>query len=323
MRHKEKSAFRIVSDPFACEEEWLAAAMLLPTPVQPKTRISVLAKARKIAIAKTVTALSIMSVSSVLLVRSGYDWGYQVVDLLFGQGESVYKGEVLFSQDSALNQGVMANFSIAHVVLPVCLGILFAGRVRAKHSVKLGWVIALTVAAAVLWDSLISTSDDLHVRVLEVLLAPICGVAAYGLTRWNRSHWRISNLNLPELWNLPVLATLAVTAAICLFAQSENLFPLELCSYAGGIYLISYWCRTDSKSKWADLENTLLVLSPIFVCNVLNVVLNLISLALDSVKLGADLGWRALLSAVLINTVALAFLFLGRHFPKRVTMRTR
>jgi hypothetical protein len=63
------------------------------------------------------------------------------------------------------------------------------------------------------------------------------------------------------------------------------------------------------------------VLSPIFVCNALNVILNLLSLAFESVGMGADLGWRALLSAVLINCVAYLSMYVGLRIPKSMPGR--
>ncbi|MBI2809482.1 MAG: hypothetical protein HYX67_01435 [Candidatus Melainabacteria bacterium] len=305
MRHKEKSksAYRIVSDPFAPEEEWMAAALSLPQVVKTETRTSILEQARKISSFRNVTALAIMTISSVFLVRGGYDWGYKVVDLMF-------------SQDRALNQGIIANFSIAHIVFPVCFGILIAGRVRGNHVTKLKWILAVSVIGAAVWDSLVD--DDLFFRAGELAFAATSGVVAYLLTRWNRARLRVSNLNLPELWNLPVLGTLIASSAIVAFTSTERFFALELIAYTVAIGLISYLSRSSVRSKRPDFESALLVLSPIFVCNALNVILNLLSLAFDPVKMGADLGWRALLSAVLINCVAYAALYAGLRFPKSI-----
>ena len=279
------------------------AALSLQPVAKSEARTSILAKARRISSIKTAAALTTMTVSSVLLVRAGYDWGYKLVALLF-------------QQTSALNQGIIANFSIAHVVFPVCVGILFAGRVRATHAFKLKWILLLSIAGAAVWDSLVD--DDLFLRAAEVLLAALCGVVAYGLTRWNRSRNRISNLSLPELWNVPILGTLLASSAICAVSSSDRLFPLEICTYAAGILLISYLCRSRERSIWADLESALLVLSPIFVCNALNLVGNILSLGLDVFGVGAELGWRALLSALIINLVAFAALVLGTKLPKKI-----
>ncbi len=279
------------------------AALSLQPVAKSEARTSILAKARRISSIKTAAALTTMTVSSVLLVRAGYDWGYKLVALLF-------------QQTSALNQGIIANFSIAHVVFPVCVGILFAGRVRATHAFKLKWILLLSIAGAAVWDSLVD--DDLFLRAAEVLLAAVCGLVAYALTRWNRSRNRISNLNLPELWNVPILGTLFISSAICAVSSSDRLLPVEICSYAGCILLISYLCRSRERSLWADLESALLVLSPIFVCNALNLVGNILSLGLDGFGAGADLGWRALLSALTINLVAFAALVLGTKLPKKI-----
>lgn len=305
MRHKEKtkSAYRIVSDPFAPEEEWMAAALSLPPVTRIDARTSVLQEAKKISSYRQVTALAVMTISSVFLVRGGYDWGYQFVDLLF-------------KQDHGVHQGLIANFSLAHIVFPVCFGMLIAGRVRGNHVTKLKWILAVTMISAAVWDSLID--DDLFLRAAEILLAGASGVVAYLLTRWNRARLRVSNLNLPELWNLPVLGTLIVSSAIVACTATEKFLALELFTYAGAIGLISYLSRSPVRSKRPDFENALLVLSPIFVCNALNVVLNLISLAGDQFNLGAELGWRALLSAVLINCVAFASLYVGLRLPKKV-----
>ncbi len=305
MRHKEKSksAYRIVSDPFAPEEEWMAAALSLPQVVRIDARTSVLQEAKKISSYRHVTALAVMTISSVFLVRGGYDWGYKLVDLMV-------------SQDHGVNQGIIANFSLAHIVFPVCFGILVAGRVRGDHATKLKWILAVSIIGAAIWDSLID--DDLFFRAAEILLAGASGVVAYLLTRWNRARLRVSNLNLPELWNLPVLGTLIVSSAIVAFTSTERLFALEVTAYAGAIGLVSYLSRSSVRSKRPDFENALLVLSPVFVCNALNVVLNLLSLVIDPFKLGADLGWRALLSAVLINCVSYAALYAGLRLPKQL-----
>jgi len=309
MRHKEKSksAYRIVSDPFAPEEEWIAAALSLPAAAKNETqtriRSSVLEQARKVSSFKTVTALAIMTVSSVYLVRGGYDWGYKIVDLMF-------------SQQAALNQGIIANFSIAHVVFPVCLGILIAGRVRGNHATKLKWILAVSIIGAAVWDSLVD--DDLFFRAAEIAVAAVSGVVAYTMTRWNRARLRVSNLNLPVLWNWQVLGTLTVSSTIVAFTSTDRLFPVELIAYASSIGLISYLSRASMRCKRPEFESALLVLSPVFVCNALNVILNLISLGLDQFKLGADLGWRALLSAVLINCVAYLALYVGLRFPKKL-----
>ncbi len=304
MRHKEKSksAYRIVSDPFAPEEEWMAAALSLPQVVRTDARTSVLQEARKISNVRNVTALAVMTVASLFLVRGGYDWGYEFVELLV-------------KQDHGVNQGIVANFSLAHIVFPVCFGILIAGRIRGSHATKLKWILAVSMIGAAVWDSLID--DDLFLRAAEILLAGASGVVAYLLTRWNRARLRVSNLNLPELWNMPVLGTLIASSAIVAFTSTENLFPLELITYAVAIGSISYLSRSSVRSKRPDFESALLVLSPIFVCNALNVALNLVSLAIAPLSIGADLGWRALFSAVLINCVAYASLYAGLRLPKK------
>jgi hypothetical protein len=244
----------------------------------------------------------------VFLIRGGYDWGYEFVELMFGQ-------------QRALSQGLMANFSIAHAVFPVCLGILIAGRVRGKHSTKLLWILLGSVIGAAAWDSLVD--NDLFFRWGEVALAAFSGVVAYFITRWNRARLRVSSLNLPDLWNLRVLGTLAVSATVVAFS-SDRLFPVELIAYASAIGLVSYFSRSTARSKRPEFENALLVLSPLFVCNALNVILNLISLALDAIGVGgADLGWRALLSAVLINCVAYLSLYVGLRIPKAMPERVR
>ncbi|MBS1953592.1 MAG: hypothetical protein JST89_05390 [Cyanobacteria bacterium SZAS-4] len=306
MRHKEKSksAYRIVSDPFAPEEEWMAAALSLPQVVRIDARTSVLQEAKKISSFRNVTALAIMTVSSVFLVQGGYDWGYAFVDLLV-------------KQDHGVSQGIVANFSLAHVVLPVCFGILIAGRTRGNHATKLKWILSVSMIVATVWDSLVDS--DLFLRALEVLLAGASGVVAYLLTRWNRARLRVSNLTLPDLWNLPVLSTLIASSAVVAYAASENLHAFELIAYAAAIALISYLSRSPLRSRRPDFENALLVLSPIFVCNALNVALNLLSLAIEPFKIGAELGWRALFSAVLINCVAWASLYAGLRWPKKAS----
>jgi hypothetical protein len=303
MRYKDnfKSAYRIVSDPFAPEEEWVAAALSLPMVVKTETRTAVLEQAKKISTVRMVVALSIMTVSSVLLVRGGYDWGYKIVEVMFGQ-------------QRAFNQGMLANFSVAHVVFPVCLGILIAGRVRGNHSTKLFWILIVSMVGAAAWDGLLNS--DLFLRAGEVVLAAVSGVAAYFVTRWNRARLRVSNLNLPDLWNLKILGTLIISSAIVTAAATERLFPIELFAYAGAIGTISYLSRSSMRYKRPEFENALLVLSPIFVCNALNVALNLLSLAFEPLGLGADLGWRALLSAVLINCVSCLALYVGLRIPK-------
>lgn len=311
MRHKEKfkSAYRIVSDPFAQEEEWVAAALTLPMVSKAEakaTRASVLQRAKMVSNFRTVLALLIMTVSSVLLVRAGYDWGYKLVDVMFGQ-------------QRAFNQGIIANFSIAHLVFPVCLGILVAGRTRAKHSTRILWILLGSVLGAALWDSLID--NDLFFRVGEIFLSAFSGVVAYFLTRWNRARMRVSSLNLPELWNLQILGTLVASSTVLAFTLTERLFPIELLAYASTIALVSYFSRASIRSKRPEFENALLVLSPVFVCNGLNLLFNLVSLLFDSMGFGGDLGWRALLSAFLINCVAYLALYVGLRAPKSMPER--
>jgi hypothetical protein len=64
MHHKEKSksAYRIVSDPFAPEEEWMAAALSLPAVPKTSTRDSVLESAKRISTFRTAFALATMTV---------------------------------------------------------------------------------------------------------------------------------------------------------------------------------------------------------------------------------------------------------------------
>jgi len=311
MRHKEKfkSAYRIVSDPFAQEDEWVAAALTLPTVSKTETRAtraSVLEQARMISNFRTVVALFVMTVSSVLLVRGGYDWGYKLVDVMFGQ-------------QRAFNQGIVANFSLAHLVFPICLGILVAGRTRAKHSTRIFWILLVSLVGAALWDSLID--NDLFFRAGEIGLAAFVGVVAYFLTRWNRARLRVSSLNLPELWNLQILGTLIASSTVLAFTLTERLFPVELLAYAGTIALVSYFSRSAVRSKRPEFENALLVLSPVFVCNGLNLILNVLSMLFDSMGFGGDLGWRALLSAFLINCVAYLALYIGLRAPKSMPER--
>ncbi len=308
MRYKEKfkSAYRIVSDPFAPEEEWVEAALSLPVVKKPDTRASVLQKAKIVSNFRTVAALCIMTASSILLVRGGYDWGYKLIDVMFGQAR-------------AFNQGIMANFSLAHAVFPICLGILVAGRVRGKHSTKLLWIILGSTVGAALWDSLLA--NDMFYRAGEIALAAFSGVVAYFMTRWNRARLRVSNLNLPDLWNLPILGVLVASSVCMIFTSTERLFSIELLVYALAIGSVSYLSRSSLRSKRPEFENALLVLSPIFVCNALNLLLNLLSIVFDPVGMGADLGWRALLSAVLINCVAYLSLYIGLRIPKSMPER--
>ena len=304
---KEKSAFKIVRILSRLRK------MVNGGPVVASSRsvcdcLALLAQAHRVSALKNCLAIATMTVSMVLLVQAGYDFGFKVVEILFQQ-----------SRDCA--QGVVAQFSLIHIVYPVMLGILFATRMRLRKALKIKWLLFLSVGSVIVYDSLLNS--DIDFRVGAAVLTAVCALGSYAVASLNRFRFRISELQLPDLWNLPVLVSLLTCASICTYVSGERLrfIPVQILCYGTAFFLVTLLYKTKSNLGKANLQLSLLVLLPIIVCNALNIVLNIFSLVLDRFGLGADLSWRALVSAILINGVAFTGIALGAKWPLRSRKR--
>jgi hypothetical protein len=241
-------------------------------------------------------------------VHVGYDWGYHLIASLYGQAAEA-------------NQGVMAFTSLLCSIIPMLFG-LFLGYFKAAAGAKRGWILA-GAAVVLLFLTLVVFSGsppDFLIHPLRTAGQTVCGLGAYlGGLIGGQSVYR----SLSERMRRPIVALLPAMAAFLPMAVACSLvavdFRLELAAYSFlSLAAAAVSVRLSGAKRWSSvLSIALISILPLVLANMLNLFGNLLSLALDTVAMGAGLGWRALLSAVLISTVALGSALLGGIVGRR------
>ncbi len=306
--YKKKTPYQIVSDPFSTEQEWteaLAAIGIDEKQIRLKPARAPQGPVKSPGLITFVQILAV-SLSSTALVKVSYDWGYRVVEAAFGQPSA-----------QAGNQGVMALFSVAHIVLPVCLAVVLSTLVKARQATKLVTLLLFSMLGTLAWDfGIFRSSGDFAEQMAGCAVTALSALTSYWLANLILAKNRkIFSERLSAL-SRPVVLTLSFSAGVCLAVSflndfSRYLLPLEILWYAGTIFMVGYLSNSSARDFGVQIRAGLLVLAPIFVCNLINIAANLVSLFLDTFGAGASLGWRALLSAILINVVAYTSLVLA------------
>src|SRR5271165_3654409 len=135
---KDNRENNLVGDPFAPESEWLAEFSLTPEGDSPDALYSQHASSKNVGSGNAVATPSsfwrlpaavIMSGGGayfiLLAAHLGFDWGYKLVDSLFGQ-------------TAKADQAITASLALAFIVMPIGFGLLL-GFFKSAWSGKRLW----------------------------------------------------------------------------------------------------------------------------------------------------------------------------------------
>jgi len=299
--------YKVLADPDATESHWLRAAQLL----HEKTIESKASNPGAFCAMLTGGFVAIaLALSSCLFVRIGYDWGYDAIEAAFGQ-------------EHAADQGMIASFSLPSIIFPLLFGIYlaFAKRHFGGERRWLGLLFAVIAGEAIFFN--VQFPDGHHPLVAcatFLAVAEVAGICAFTLghklSRATAVFWRWNGGPIPKrllvanlIYVLPagLYGVLGLSDAVSLYLP----YAVEVSAYAGLLGLVGMWCGWSMRSPRVSMTRAYLVVSPILVANALNVLANMASLFLDRMGIGADLGWRALASALLIALVSATAPFWG------------
>jgi hypothetical protein len=229
-----------------------------------------------------------------MLVDLGYDWGY------------IYANMVLHGQ--AFNQGNLALMTLPYLLFPLfgfwSLGYLTRNEKRALLPFLVGilgsalmyWYVPVegTPVANVVWPS------------VALITASASFICSRRLFRFLQSRMNASVIYMPA-------AVALLCTAVC--TLPVKLFDFELPKGPGlemGLYSLLLAAVACFAARGAHPRGTIggafagvLAVLPIMVANAINVGGNLLSLGLDQLHFGADLGPSALLSATFIAVSAI------------------
>ncbi len=237
-----------------------------------------------------------------MAVHVGYDWGYQLIAKLIGQAAEA-------------SQGVMAFTSLICSIIPMLFG-LFLGYFKAASSAKKSWTIAGTSVVLLFLALLVYSGNppDFLIHPIRTVIQTVLGLGAFfaGLLGGQNVYRSLrERMSRPIRALLPAMVVYLPLAVASLLLNLD--FRLELALYClltmlGALLSV----RLSGAKRWGStLSIALVSILPIALANLLNICGNLLSLSLDAVGIGAGLGWRALLSAVLISAVALSSALAG------------
>lgn len=298
--NKEETRFKsIVGDPYASEAQWLPACAMVSD-----HSISVGTEAKPL-LAKfgifclTLSCCYIAAFAFTKAVDIGYDWGYHLVDKVIGQTH----------RD---NQGIIANVSLAFGILPLSFGMFFGSTIAKNRSWRF-WMplgIFLSFASSALaciavdsWSFFLQTITN---REFWFYDASIFTMGIVGLSIGKQVALAIDK----KFHIKPVLAAMSLQAAIfgsLLCFHGHTIKPIvEVLVYAAALFWSSLLCSYLSKprDKFNAIAFPALAAIPIIVANFFNVLMNVVSLSLDQISFGLELGVQALLSSILISTLA-------------------
>jgi hypothetical protein len=255
-------------------------------------------------------------------VMLGYDWGYDLIDAFFGQ-------------PSGANQGVMAIASLRFLIFPTTFG-LSLSLLRSCLGGYRRWYLALAFVCLVSIPALMDTSTfgtlwRHYVDLIGTAVAVIFAIAAFFagnriLNKFGSAVNPLIALSSSFVYLIP--ATLYIIMDWFGASIYDWNYKAEVAVYA--LLIISTACMAVYQSGKADLRASLIVSMvatlPVLAANVLNIFSNILFSLMDLVHTGPDLGWRALLSSVLISLVyALALLAgsrLGMIFSEKFPANT-
>jgi hypothetical protein len=228
-----------------------------------------------------------------LLVNTGYDWGYLFATKL-APGE-------------ACNQGYMALVSLPYLIFPLIAFWSLGYLTRAQHV----WLPLLTAGAgmAAIYHSAPIDGTGLA-NLVWPLVAAVTALCSCFTSR-NLFQFLQGRMNASVIYRpAAIVAGLASLVSIPFFIFDWDLHPSavgELGFYAVCLGLLGYVTARAAKAKGTTGGAFAGVLAalPILMANALNIGGNILSLGLDQLHIGANLGPSALLSAAFIGVCGL------------------
>ncbi len=234
------------------------------------------------------------------LVSIGFDWGYELVQKYAGQPDSP--------------QGVVAAMALWFIVMPVAFSLAFTFLKDSWHGSWLWNLIpAVLITSFSIYDmvTLEATSQDLFQFTPWATAALLCSTLALLLGRklysWLAARTKVAAVLLPGF-------LVSVPAGVFLWVHDNNFaWTLELSLYAcalllaGGIAAFAGRSRRLAQGAAFALATCMPLLLPALI----NLTANVLSLWLDTMGAGGQLGWRALLSAGLIALVSITATIIG------------
>ncbi|MGH9550789.1 MAG: hypothetical protein ACRD3W_15515 [Terriglobales bacterium] len=315
MRHSEIHILRtVLADPDAQEKEWIEAARrmeLLDTRKSPLWHQA----AWRWPMLTTVLVCCVASFAMCVYVKLGYDWGYRLVQTYFGQ-----------PNHQAMNQGMVALLTLAHVVFPLNLGLAFACFKRYFGTPKYWRRVLLSCMAGetLFWYWALSMGSSEGPFLISWCLfgfavAYFSFTIGYSVLQRFFTHWNVQDggfINIRATFPLCTLYLvpsfiLGVFAFLNVGDLDRTPLGLEMCFFALPLMVLGFRAARHSQSIRMSFKAACMVLSPFMVANVLTLIGTTICCLLDLVHLGPDLGWRAAYSALLINGLTLGATILG------------
>ena len=287
-----QQAKRIIADPFAQENSWLPACALIGNSVSaPPARALPLLK-----IAAAVFLSLFVAHTGTLAVNLGFDWGYKLVEQIFGQPD-------------ASNQGIGALLALPIVITPILCGLTF-GCVKQLCFGSRSWSVAGSAAAlCFLLFGVAGPSFgvlDLLGPQRNIVLTVNCFILLFYYVGYVLSREVSKQLQLRlRLDKIAVisLCSLALISGAAHLTQTNLNWMTELTIYicllaTGAAQAARY---TDARNRVGAVMIAILASSPLMLANLFNVLGTCISFFMDHYEMGLHLGWRAILSACLIS----------------------
>jgi hypothetical protein len=250
--------------------------------------------------AGTVLLSGVIGYGGCILVNLGYDWGY------------LYANKLSWGHEC--NQGSMALMSLAYLIFPLLsfwtLGYLTRNATKVWTSLLLAFG-----GLAVLYPNLPVDGSFLLNAIWALAAGVTAGLSFFASHKLFKFLQR--RLDPTVIFRPAAFVFTAASASALALTYFDSKLPqspgFELALYSGAVMLIAH-----AASRCAHPKGTIggafagvLATSPLLLANALNVGGNMLSLGLDNIRLGADLGPSALVSALLISLSAIAASILG------------
>lgn len=303
--YKQKSAQKLVADPFAEEKHWLPACEAMRTNLVPshveKLRFSGI-------FLVCLLASAAMSLLLTNVVDFGYNWGYRLVEHFWGQPSGAHQGEVAIK-------------SLAFVIEPLMFGLAYGAfkqHFGARSKLSLCLPVALALIVTVAWEAPAHLNDPLDFPwarfAVDVTLSAAMAVFSVvaGLFAGQRLYSELKKrTRAAQLFFAAALALLPL--AVIDSEQREFFVPVQIACYFGSIALRAGFAAylAKARDKTAAFITAGFALFPLCLANFLNVGGNLVSMFLDTFGWGASLGWRALASAAALSVVSMCAIATG------------
>jgi hypothetical protein len=315
--NKEKVKYKtIAGDPYATEEKWMPACTLL-SGTNVSTTISRHPLKKFVAFWLALAGCYVAAFALTNAVNIGYDWGYHAV-------------EAIAEQANASNQGMMANITLGFAILPMFFGMCFGATIARERNWRFWLPVGLLLTfgssaiACISVDSLsffldTLTNPDLWVYNASIFTMGVSGLVI-GKSLCSAIHKRIRTK--------PIFAAISLQVIVfgtLLFWHGGTINPIlelgiYLCTLFASAFIASYMSRI--RNTYSAIAIPMIASSPIIIANFLNVLMNAISLPLDQVQFGLNLGWQALLSSIFISVAAVTSIAAGGITGKVIKMRS-